>query len=149
MSKQPTILLVEDNPRDAELTILALERSRITGEIVLARDGAEALNILLSEPSASGETWKAMPRLVLLDLKLPKIDGIEVLEKIRSDQRTAMLPVVVLTSSDEERDIIACYERRANSYIRKSVDFTAFNDAVQQIGKYWLTLNITPASPTG
>lgn len=136
----PLILLVEDNPRDAELAMLALERSRVANEVVLARDGAEALDILLGD----SQRLPRYPRLVLLDLKLPKIDGIEVLERIRSDERTAMLPIVVLTSSDEESDMKACYERHANSYIRKSVDFTEFTAAVQQIGQYWLSLNIAP-----
>ncbi|MEZ4573164.1 MAG: response regulator [Thermomicrobiales bacterium] len=136
------ILLVEDNPRDAELAMLALERSRVANEVVLARDGAEALDILLGD----SQRLPRYPRLVLLDLKLPKIDGIEVLERIRSDERTAMLPIVVLTSSDEESDMKACYERHANSYIRKSVDFTEFTAAVQQIGQYWLSLNIAPGA---
>ena len=149
MARLPTILLVEDNPRDAELTMLALERSRIESDVVLARDGAEALAILFPDQSAKGADLAPLPQLVLLDLKLPKIDGVEVLEQIRGNQRTALLPVVILTSSDEERDIRACYERCANSYIRKSVDFTAFNEAVQQIGRYWLTLNISPVSAAG
>jgi len=139
-----TILLVEDSSRDAELTMLALERSGITDEVILARDGAEAIAFLHGDERNGTSPLADLPRLVLLDLKLPKMDGIEVLERIRADQRTALLPVVVLTSSVEERDVVACYERHANSYIQKSVDFTAFNDAVQQIGRYWLATNIAP-----
>lgn len=140
----PAILLVEDDPRDAELTMLALERSGLAGDVILARDGAEALEILHGAEGARNTSVPGLLRLVLLDLKLPKIGGIEVLERIRADRRTANLPVVVLTSSAEERDVIACYERHVNSYIQKSVDFTAFNEAVQQIGRYWLSINIAP-----
>ena len=136
---QPTILLVEDNPRDAELTIMALERHRIANNVVLARDGVEALDYLFND-----EQPNPLPQLVLLDLKLPKIDGLEVLERIRAEERTALLPVVVLTSSAEERDLVASYRRHANSYVQKPVDFQQFSSVVEQLGLYWLVVNQTP-----
>jgi two-component system response regulator len=136
---QPTILLVEDNPRDAELTMMALERHRIANIVVLARDGVEALDYLFND-----EQPNPLPQLVLLDLKLPKIDGLEVLERIRADERTAHLPVVVLTSSAEERDLVASYRRHANSYVQKPVDFQQFSGVVEQLGLYWLVVNKTP-----
>ncbi len=145
MTGHATILLVEDNPRDAELAMLALERGAVATNVMHARDGAEALAMLFGDDPDAGLP-RVLPKLVLLDLKLPKVDGVQVLEKIRANEQTSHIPVVVLTSSDEERDIVACYSRRANSYIRKSVDFDAFSEAVQQIGSYWLTLNIAPAN---
>lgn len=137
----PVILLVEDNPRDAELTMLALEQGEIIRDVVLAGDGAEALALLHGE---DGVCMPHPPRLVLLDLKLPKIDGIEVLERIRAEERTALLPVVVLSTSAEDRDVQACYERHVNSYVQESVDFMAFRAAIRAIGEYWLALNIGP-----
>jgi two-component system response regulator len=139
-----TILLVEDNPRDAELTMLALERARIANQVALARDGVEALEYLGIEGAADGQESPRLPTLVLLDLKLPRIDGLEVLARIRAHPRTALQPVVILTSSDEERDLLAGYVLHVNSYIRKPVDFTQFTEAVQQLGFYWLVLNRTP-----
>ncbi len=132
------ILLVEDNPDDEALTLRALKRNNILNEVVVAHDGAEALELLLPE---HGEG--RLPEVVLLDLKLPKIDGLEVLRRIRADERTRRLPVVILTSSNEERDIITGYDLGANSYIRKPVDFNQFMEAVRQLGMYWLVLNVT------
>jgi two-component system response regulator len=139
-----TILLVEDNARDAELTTMALERARIANRVALARDGVEALEYLGIERDVEGRPLPKLPALVLLDLKLPRIDGLEVLARIRGNARTTLLPVVILTSSDEERDLVAGYELHANSYIRKPVDFNQFTEAVQQLGFYWLMLNRTP-----
>jgi len=132
-----TILLVEDNPDDEALTLRALKRNNILNEVVVARDGAEALDFLLAD---DGEP--RLPEVVLLDLKLPKIDGLEVLRRIRAHARTRRLPVVILTSSSEERDIVAGYDLGANSYIRKPVDFDQFMEAVRQLGLYWLVLNV-------
>jgi two-component system, response regulator len=130
-----TILLVEDNADDEQLTLRAMRQSDIPNIIRVARDGAEALDKLF------GEGQDRLPDLVLLDLKLPKVNGLEVLKKLRSDPRTKTLPVVVLTSSDEERDIVESYELGANSYVRKPVDFDQFIDAVRQLGLYWLSMN--------
>ena len=136
MATEPkTILLVEDNADDEQLTLRALRQSDIPNMIRVARDGAEAIDYLFG--SASG----SLPDLVLLDLKLPKISGLEVLQKIRSEDRSRALPVVILTSSDEERDIVKSYDLGANSYIRKPVDFDEFIDAVRQLGMYWLLMN--------
>jgi two-component system response regulator len=132
-----TILLVEDNADDEQLTLRAMRQSDIPNIIRVARDGAEALDKLF------GPGQDRLPDLVLLDLKLPKVNGLEVLEKIRANERTKTLPVVVLTSSDEERDIVESYELGANSYIRKPVDFDQFIDAVRQLGLYWLSMNRT------
>jgi len=138
------ILLVEDDPDDEVLTLRALEKSNILNEIVVARDGVEALDYLFGEGSYSGRDTSVMPQLTLLDLKLPKIDGLEVLRRIRADKRTKLLPVVILTSSREERDLTRGYNLGANSYIRKPVDFVQFRKAVQQLGLYWLVLNVAP-----
>jgi len=137
------ILLVEDNPDDEMLTRRAFKKSKVLNEMVVARDGAEALDYLFGTGAYAGRDTSVMPEIVLLDLKLPKIDGLEVLRRIRDDERTKFLPVVILTSSDEERDIIQGYSLGANSYIRKPVDFGQFTDAVQQLGLYWLVLNVT------
>lgn len=131
-----TILLVEDDADDIELTLRALKRSNIRNGITVVHDGAEALDLLFSAG--------AMPAVVLLDLKLPKIDGLEVLRRLRADPRTELLPVVVLTSSNEERDIAASYRLGVNSYVRKPVDFNRFAEAVCQLGLYWLLLNEVP-----
>jgi CheY-like chemotaxis protein len=135
------ILLVEDNADDEALTLRALKKNNIKNEVVVARDGAEALEYLLG-PSRKGERdGRVIPQVVLLDLKLPKVDGLEVLRRLREDERTKLLPVVILTSSKEEKDLVRGYSLGANSYIRKPVDFVQFTEAVQQLGLYWLILN--------
>ena len=137
------ILLVEDNPDDAALAERALEKNHVANEIVLACDGAEALDYLFCR-GAYVERTGDLPAVVLLDLKLPKIDGLEVLRRVRGDPHTRMLPIVVLTSSKEDQDMIASYSLGANSYIRKPVDFEQFMQAVGQLGLYWLVLNEVP-----
>ncbi len=139
-SNSKVILLVEDNPRDEELTIRALQKSGILNEIIVARDGVEALDYLLLRGEHAGRTT-GNPQVVLLDLKLPRIDGLEVLAELRKDERTQLLPVVILTSSLEEPDLIRGYALGANSYVRKPVDFLQFTEAVRQLGLYWLVLN--------
>ncbi|CAA7620138.1 response regulator [Magnetospirillum sp. UT-4] len=134
------ILLVEDNPDDEELTLRALRKNNIQNEVVIARDGPQALEHLFGADGAVG----VGPAVVLLDLKLPKLDGIEVLRRIRADHRTRLTPVVILTSSREEQDLIAGYELGANSYIRKPVDFVQFSEAVRHLGLYWLIINEPP-----
>lgn len=140
MSNGKVILLVEDNPRDEELTIRALKKSGIANEIVVARDGVEALDYLLMRGAHAGRS-NGNPQVVLLDLKLPRVDGLEVLAELRKDERTQLLPVVILTSSLEEPDLVRGYALGANSYVRKPVDFLQFTDAVRQLGLYWLVLN--------
>lgn len=135
------ILLVEDNPDDEALTLRALKQNRIQNEVVVARDGAEALDYLFARGVHAGRDRTMMPQLILLDLKLPKVDGLEVLQRLRADPRTALIPVVVLTSSREGRDVIESYRHCANSYIPKPVDFAQFTEAVRQLGLYWLVLN--------
>ena len=135
------ILLVEDNPDDEALTLRAFAKNRIPNQVVVARDGVEALDYLFGTGSQAGRDLSVMPAVVLLDLKLPRIDGLEVLRRIRADDRTNLLPVVVLTTSKEQRDILDAYRLGANSYIRKPVDFEKFIHAVGQIGLYWLSLN--------
>src|SRR5206468_2848831 len=138
------ILLVEDNPKDEALTLRALKKNNIRNEVVVARDGAEALDYLHAGGTGGNRNGDGLPQLVLLDLKLPKIDGLEVLRRIRADERTRLLPVVILTSSREERDLVSGYGLGANSYIRKPVDFGQFVEAVRQLGLYWLVLNEPP-----
>lgn len=138
------ILLVEDNPDDEALTIRALHKNNIVNEVVVARDGVEALDFLFGAGAEAEEKPRGLPQLVLLDLKLPRVDGLEVLRRIRSDPRTRLLPVVVLTSSREERDLVESYSLGANSYVRKPVDFVEFTEAVRQLGLYWLLLNEPP-----
>ena len=137
------ILLVEDNPDDVELTMRAFRKSNIVNEIVVARDGVEALDYLFSSGTQTGRP-QTMPQVVLLDLKMPRVDGLHVLERIRAHPRTRLLPVVILTSSVEEKDLLNTYSRGANSYIRKPVDFEEFVEAVRQLGVYWLLLNQPP-----
>jgi CheY-like chemotaxis protein len=139
-----TILLAEDNPDDVTLTLRALKKSKIMNEVVVAQDGIEALDYLFGAGKYAGRDTKILPQVVLLDLKMPKMDGLEVLQRIREDERTKVLPVVVLTTSSEDRDRIESYKLGANSYIRKPVDFNQFADAVNQLGLYWLVLNEAP-----
>jgi two-component system, response regulator len=134
------IVLVEDNPDDQTLTLRALKKQNVANEIVVLDDGVAALEYLL-------DTDKPLPHLVLLDLKLPRLDGLQLLRRLRSEPRTQLLPVVVLTSSDEDRDVIEGYRLGANSYIRKPVDFNQFSDAVRQLGLYWLVLNQSAPRP--
>ncbi len=136
-----TILLVEDNPDDEELTLMAFEQSKIVNKVVVVRDGAEALDYLFGTGRHINRDLSNMPAVVLLDLKLPKIDGLEVLRRLRADQRTIFIPVVVLTTSNEEQDLINSYKLGCNSYVRKPVDFTEFINAARQLGLYWLGLN--------
>lgn len=138
------ILLVEDNPDDVELTLRALKKNHIANEVVVARDGEEALEYLTVTGKYEGRSLVDVPQVILLDLKLPKISGLEVLRVLRADPRTRLLPVVILTSSSEELDIVASYQLGANSYIRKPVDFNQFMEAIRQLGLYWLVLNQTP-----
>jgi two-component system, response regulator len=138
------ILLVEDNPDDVDLTIRALEKNKILNKVVVASDGVEALDYLFGAGKYAGRDTSVLPELVLLDLKLPKVDGIDVLKQLRSNELTELLPVVILTSSKEEQDIINSYKFGANSYIRKPVDFNQFMEAVRQLGLYWLVLNEPP-----
>ena len=142
--RKKIILLVEDNPDDELLAIRALEKNKIMNEVVVARDGAEALDYLFGAGPYTGRDMSVMPQIILLDLKLPKIDGLEVLRRLRNDKRTKLLPVVVLTSSKEERDLTECYSLGANSYIRKPVNFAQFTEAIRQLGLYWLVLNESP-----
>lgn len=144
MSSDKIILLVEDNPDDEALTLRAFKKNNIENEIVVARDGVEALDYLFGTGSYAGRDTSKQPQIILLDLKLPRIDGLEVLRRIRADPRTAMQPVTILTSSKEERDIISSYRLGANSYIQKPVDFGQFMEAVRQLGLYWLLLNVPP-----
>ncbi len=138
------ILLVDDSPEDMELTLYALRREHLANQIQPARDGEEALDFLFCQGKFADRTTTQQPRLVLLDLKLPKVDGIEVLRQMKNDPRTKAIPVVILTSSREERDIVSGYELGANSYIQKPVDFDKFRDTVKQLGLYWLVTNQTP-----
>lgn len=141
-----TILLIEDNPSDIALTERALDRSRIANALVIAEDGQEALDYLFGQGAHAGRDPSDQPLLTLLDLKLPKIGGLEVLRTIRADPRTRRLPVVILTSSNEEQDVAASYDLGINSYIRKPVDFNQFARSVEQLGLYWLVLNEPPPS---
>jgi two-component system response regulator len=141
LENRTEILLVEDNPNDVKLTLLAFKTANLANPIHVARDGVEALEFLFCTGEHAERKITDMPKLVLLDLKLPRIDGHEVLNRIKSDQRTAGIPVVVLTSSSEERDVMKTYGMGANSYIVKPVDFEQFTEAVRDIGKYWLTIN--------
>ena len=138
------ILLVEDNADDEELTRRALKKNKILNELVVARDGAEALDYLFGVANHAGQNTDNLPAVVLLDLKLPKIDGLEVLRRLRENEKTSHVPVVILTSSKEEQDIATAYKNGCNSYIRKPVDFASFNEAVQAMGLYWLLLNEPP-----
>ncbi|MBV8086205.1 MAG: response regulator [Chloroflexi bacterium] len=139
-----SILLVEDNPDDEVLTMRALQRENISNDIVVVRDGAAALDYLFGTGEYAGRDTSLLPTVVLLDLKLPKVDGLEVLRRIREHEATSILPVVILTSSSEEEDILRGYQLHANSYVRKPVDFARFTQAVRQLKMYWLLLNEPP-----
>lgn len=142
--QEKIILLVEDNPDDIELTSMALKRNHIQNEVVVAHDGVEALDFLLGTGPHAGRDLSVMPALILLDLKLPKIDGLEVLRRVRLNERTKLLPVVVLTSSKEDTDVLASYTLGCNGYVRKPVSFPEFVEATRQVGVYWLLLNEIP-----
>lgn len=142
--KNKIILLAEDNPDDVKLTMRALKKNKILNEVVVAQDGVEALEYMFGEGKYAGRDTSVKPQVVLLDLKMPKMDGLEVLQRLRSDKRTQLQPVVILTTSSEDKDRIDSYKLGVNSYIRKPVDFNQFALAVQQLGLYWLVLNEAP-----
>ncbi|HKE13434.1 MAG TPA: response regulator [Kofleriaceae bacterium] len=144
MGSSKFILLVEDNGDDELLMIRALQRNRILNEVVVVRDGVEALDFLFATGSHQGRSVSELPQVVFLDLKLPRVDGLEVLRRIRADARTRILPVVVLTSSKEEEDVASSYALGANSYVRKPVDFIQFTEAIRTLGLFWLLLNESP-----
>lgn len=144
MNRSNIILLVEDNEDDVELTLRAFRKSKILNEIVVVTDGVEALDYVFATGSHAGRNLEASPAVILLDLKLPKIGGLEVLRRLRADERTRRIPVVMLTSSKEETDILSSYDLGANSFVRKPVDFAQFVDAAQQLGMYWLVMNEPP-----
>ena len=140
------IMLVEDNPDDEELTLRALRKANIANDVFVARDGQEALDFLFSTGKHAGRDPSILPTVVLLDLKLPKLNGIDVLQRMRADPRTKLIPVVVLTSSSEDEDMLKSYQSGENSYVRKPIEFSAFADAVTQLGMYWMLLNQSPPS---
>jgi CheY-like chemotaxis protein len=144
MTADKSILLVEDNPDDVELNLRALRKHNLANHVVIARDGAEALDYLFGTGSFAGRDPRQTPTITLLDLKIPKINGLEVLKRLRQDPRTRLAPVIVLTSSTEEKDIIESYSLGCNSYVRKPVDFVEFVEAVRQLGLYWLLINESP-----
>lgn len=142
--KEKIILLVEDNPDDVELTLRAFKKNNILNRVIVAKDGVEALDYLFDTGMYAGRDVKEMPVVTLLDLKLPKIDGLEVLKRIRQDERTKLIPVVILTSSAEQKDVVNGYSLGANSYVRKPVEYNQFVEAVRHLGLYWLLLNEPP-----
>ena len=146
MNRANTILLVEDNADDEELTLRAFKKSKVLNQVEVVRDGVEALDYLFATGSHADRDPKAMPQVILLDLKLPKLGGLDVLRRVRADERTRRIPVVVLTSSNEEKDILSSYGLGANSFVRKPVDFAQFMEAAQQLGLYWLVTNEPPPS---
>jgi two-component system response regulator len=147
MNNERVIVLVEDNANDEELMLRAFRKSGISNRVVILRDGAEALDYFFVRGTHANRSLADITQVVLLDLKLPKINGIEVLRQLRADERTQLLPIVILTSSAEEQDLLRCYSLGANSYVRKPVDFTQFVDAVRQLGQYWLMINQAAPSP--
>ena len=147
--KKRAILIVEDDPDDEELALRALNKINIANEIVVVRDGAEALEYMFGTGAYAGRDSGELPEVILLDLKLPKVDGLEVLKRLRAEKQTKLVPVVILTSSDEQRDVIDSYKLGANSYVRKPVDFNQFIDAVEELGLYWLLLNHAPWGKEG
>jgi len=149
MIRSGIMLLVEDNPDDVELTLLAFEQSKIVNDIVVAKDGQEALDYLFATGNQTGRDPALLPEVVLLDLKLPKVDGLDVLKRMRANERTRRLPVVVLTSSKEEQDVLRSYDLGANSYVQKPVDFAEFIEAARHLGLYWLVLNEAPPQAGG
>lgn len=144
MFRHKKVLLIEDNPDDIELTLRAFKKNNIANEIIVKSDGAEALDYFFGKDGIALKDKEEFPILILLDLRLPKIEGIEVLKKLRGDERTKLIPVVILTSSKEPSDLLSCYRLGCNSYIRKPVDFTQFQDMVKQLGFYWLIMNEVP-----
>jgi len=145
---EKTIMLVEDNANDEELTLRALRKSNIANEVFVARDGQEAVDFLFGTGRHAGREPTTMPAVILLDLKLPKLNGIDVLQRIRADARTRLIPVVVLTSSSEDEDMLRSYQSGANSYVRKPIEFSAFANAVTQLGMYWMLINQAPPGRT-
>jgi two-component system response regulator len=145
--KEKIILLVEDNPDDVHLTLRSLKKNNISNPVIVARDGVEALDYLFCRGTFAGRDPDHLPVVVLLDIKLPKIDGIEVLKQMRENEQTKLLPVVILTSSREERDVLNGYRFGANSYVRKPVDFVEFNEAIRHLGLFWLLWNEAPPLP--
>jgi len=138
------VLLVEDNPDDRDLTLLAFKEANVLNQVVICADGEEALEFLFATGAHAGRDTRVTPQIVLLDLKLPKVDGLEVLKRVRADERTKLIPVVVLTSSREQKDVVESYSLGANSYVRKPVDFSLFIEVSRQLGQYWLVLNEAP-----
>ena len=149
MLNNKSILLVEDNPDDVELTLRAFKKSNLMNEVIVKHDGAEALDFFFGKDGVADKGDNGLPAVILLDLKLPKIDGLEVLKKLRADERTKLIPTVILTSSKEQGDVVNGYKFGCNSYIRKPVDFNLFAEAVRQLGLYWLILNETPPKSRG
>jgi two-component system, response regulator len=149
VNRTGNILLVEDNAEDVELTLRAFRRSKVLNDLTVVRDGEQALEYLFCTGSYASRDADQMPEVILLDLKLPKVGGLEVLRRIRSEPRTRRIPVVILTSSTEDKDICSCYDLGANSFVRKPVDFTRFLDAAQQLGLYWLVMNVPPRDAPG
>jgi two-component system response regulator len=143
------ILLVDDNPDDVEMTLMAFAKSNIVNEVVVVRDGQEALDYLFGTGAWEGRNCLAMPNIILLDLNLPKVSGLQVLRRIRAEAKTKLLPVVILTTSSEDNDLVSSYDLGANSYVRKPVEFEHFVDAVRQLGLYWMLVNVRPPLPGG
>ena len=146
MDQNVDILLVEDNPNEAQLTIRSFKKSNVANRLIHIDDGAEALDFIFARNKYAGRRIENLPKLILLDLKLPKLSGLEILKKVKEDERTKIIPVIVLTSSKEEPDIIACYKLGVNSYIVKPVNFDSFSKAIVELGMYWMFLNVPPVA---